>query len=546
MKYAVNRWTSRTVDADEASHGDSFRCPVCSAAVTLRAGGERTAYFAHKPGAGTKDCELYHLGTLSNAGYLDSGSQNTNWEMVLNVTLAKVGFPRAWGLELLVPFKEGCQGELDIDVGGRTQTVKLTDARKEKRVTAEPQAAAYTIVSSRIADRWRDSTLIRSCDGLSATKATAFGEASRSDGKLIPRTHILRRGGRYIFIWDEALSPVFPDELIVERLSDSANWRAASVDIPDAVSAECAAWIFNFCDLGLAEKSPAFIPSWPPLVSNIGVQLAEAPQGSVLYMGFVGLPEKLKRRAIFYARSGARDVALSIEPAATPFVKVSTEGESVFQVSCRDASDLRLELDCALEIDKLGQLPGVILVGSASDGTVSTAQLHDQGSADWLERVSKGDLLLTELIAPSYCTGVIRTARCSAWQTIVELTVRSSDAPTNGSLPWNRFVPVIAKILSDRSVDIQIDFGPLGRAWIPARHRAQDDGIFPLSSVLRGRLLSYLGQMPRSANSVPVNLAGTDRELIDAAFASQPLPATLSFHRALLKELKPLMPKGKV
>lgn len=546
MKYAVNRWTSKTVDADEASYGESYRCPVCSAPVTLRAGGERSAYFAHKPGAGTKNCELYHLGTLAHSVHEENGSQSSIWEMGLNVTLAKTGFPRHWGLELIIPFKDGCKGELDIDVGGRVQKVIFTDARKEKKITAEPGVGFYSVVSTRIADRWRESTLVKRCEGLSANKATAFGEASRADGKPIPRANTIQRGGRYVFLWHTMLNPFFPDELIVERLGNVEGWQGASIDIPEGVSAECCAWLFNFCNLYVAEKSPAFIPIWPPLVSQIGVQLATVPRGATLYVGFQGLPEKLNNRAIFYARSGSDDIALSVNPVDNPFIKVSTESESALQVSCRNLTELRLEFDCSLEFDKLGKVPGITLIGSASDGTTSTTQLHDEDSIDWLERVSSGELRLTDIVAPSYCTGAVRTGRSSVWQTIVELAIDPSEGSMGRPKNWGHFVPAIAKILVDRSVDIQIDFGHLGRTWLPAQRSADDKATVLLGSVLRSRILSYFGQMPRSSSSMPINLAATDRQLVDAAFASKPVHATLSFHRTILNELKLLMVKGQV
>jgi hypothetical protein len=466
--------------------------------------------------------------------------------MVLNVTLAKTGFPKIWGLELIIPFKEGCKGELDIDVGGRIQKVTFTDARREKRITAEPRAGSYTVVSTRIADRWRESTLVKKCDGLSAIKATAFGEASRADGKPIPRAHTLQRGGRYIFLWNITLAPSFPAELIVERLGNIEDWQAASIDIPEGVSAGCCDWLFAFCNLSVSEKSPAFTPVWPPLVSRVGIQLATVSRGATLYIGFEGLPQKLQSRAIFYARSGSHDNALSVNPVDTPFLKVSTGSESAFEVSCRDATELRLEFDCSLEFDKPSRIPSVMLIGSAIDGTTSTAQLHDENSVDWLERVSAGELRLTDIVAPSYCKGALRTARSSAWQTIVELAIYPSEGAMDRPKSWRHFVPVIANILVDRSVDIQIDFGHLGRAWLPARHNANNEATLSLDRALRGRILSYFGQMPRSSSAMPVSLAATDRQLVDAAYASKPLPATLSFHRAILSELKLLMSKGQV
>jgi hypothetical protein len=329
-------------------------------------------------------------------------------------------------------------------------------------------------------------------------------------------------------------------------LGNVEDWQAALIDIPEDISDGCCAWLFNFCNLSVSDKRPAFAPVWPPLVFRGGIQLAMVPRSATLYIGHEGLPQKLKNHAIFYARSGSHDTALSVNSVNTPFIKVNTESETTFEVSCRDATELRLEFDCSLEFEKLSKIPSVTLIGAAFDGTTSTAQLHDENSLDWLERVSAGKLRLIDIVAPSYCVGAVRTARSTVWQTIVELAIYPADGAMSRPTSWGHFVPIIAKILADRSVDIQIDFGHLGRAWLPARHGTNDEVTSLLGSALRSRILSYFGQMPRSPSAMPVSLAATDRQLIDAAYASRPLPATLSFHRAILRELKQLMVKGQI
>lgn len=548
MKYAINRWTSRTTDADEAAHSGSYTCPVCFAPVTLRAGGERTAYFAHKPGAGTKDCELYHLGALTSSGHLQSTAQKPQWEMVLNVTLAKAGFPRAWGLQLFIPSLDDCEGEINVDVGGRVQKVTFSRFRKHKLITAEPQAHPYSIISTEITDRNSQTTLIKTCESLSVTMATPFGEGSCADGNPIPRTNILRRGGRYIFIWNLSLAPVFPSDLIVERLENSGDWHAALVDIPEDVCPESCIWLLSFCNLSVLEKLPYLSAVWPPLTFKTGAQLATVPRNATVYIGISGKPEKLGSRAIFYARSGSNDSAVSANPTATPVIKVSIEGESAFQMSCRNVPELQLEFDCSLEVDVNSLASGITFVGSAPDGSISSSRLHDQNSEEWLERIRIGELNLTEILAPPYCKGAIRAAHGASWQTIAELAIDPSDCHTGRPKSWNHFIPEIVKILRNRTVDIQIDFGNLGRIRLATHGRSDDQEESPLKKNLRLRLLSYLTQMPRRKNSTPVSVSWNDRDIVAAFYASNPVPKMLSSYRTLSNELNPViaLPKGKM
>jgi hypothetical protein len=62
MEYAFTRDSETLVHATDARRHVGYECPTCRARVNLRSGNERT-YFAHFPGQGRPDCELYHPAT---------------------------------------------------------------------------------------------------------------------------------------------------------------------------------------------------------------------------------------------------------------------------------------------------------------------------------------------------------------------------------------------------------------------------------------------------------------------------------------------------
>lgn len=544
MRYAVHKWLKKTFDADDAPPGDSYVCPVCSAPVTLRAGGERVAYFAHKAGAGTRDCELYHLGSSMAHGHLLNQSQvNNQWEFKLGLQISASGYPRAWGLELSLPMREGMVGEIDIDVGGRVQKIVLSgESVKVKRVTAEPQSEDYRVVTAKFANGLFAGALTRTCAALRDLHATVFGDASNRHEVTIPRASGLNYDGRYVFVWAASLSPIIPDELSVEFLQSRQGWRAAIFEIPAEVSLECALWLAEFTGLNLVPAIPSFIPVWPPLVRRIGPQLSQIPRGTTVYLYAKGLPAINTAQSVVYARSGRKDVAVGMDATHNPFLFVSPESETCLQVSCRDNSSQRIELDFGCEEVQISSLPFVRLVGESTHGA-TTVQLHDLGASAWLRSVAAGEVALKALKVPQECTGFLRTGRHGVWTTEIKLYRREGDRSVGGIVALESCVSHIATALRDHSMDTQLDFGGFGRAIV--RAQASQGACAPLviDKLLRERLRAYLAQLPRPKNLQHYNLQVTDRALVDLVSKAHPTSQGAAVHRTLLSELGSIIRK---
>ena len=63
MDRAIETGSGSIVPAALASKHKTYCCPRCYVRVDFRdAGNRRQAYFAHHPGEGTPECELYHEG----------------------------------------------------------------------------------------------------------------------------------------------------------------------------------------------------------------------------------------------------------------------------------------------------------------------------------------------------------------------------------------------------------------------------------------------------------------------------------------------------
>lgn len=539
MRYAVHKWLKKTFDADDAPPGDSYCCPVCSAPVTLRARGERVAYFAHKAGTGTRDCELYHLGSsIAYAHLINQPQASSQWEFKLGVQISASGYPHAWGLELSVPMKEGVVGEIEVDVGGRSQKILLSgETGKVKRITAEPQSEDYLVVTAKFANSLFASALTRTCAALDDRRATVFGDASKRHEVTIPRASRLNYNGRYVFVWGGNMSPIIPDELSVEFLQSRQGWRAAILDIPPEVSRECAQWLIEFTGLDLVAAIPSLIPVWPPLVRRIGPQLSQVPHGSSIHLYAKGLPATNSVQSVVYARSGRKDVAVNVDATHNPFLLVSPETETCLQVSCRDNPNLRIELDFNCEQVSISSLPFVTLVGESIYGFTTTVQLHDLSALAWLRSVATGEVALKALRVPQECTGFLRTGRHGAWTTEFKVYRREGDRSFGGIAALESCVSHIASALRDHSLDTQLDFGGFGRSTVRAQARQDTCAPLVIDKFLRARIKAYLAQLPRPKYLQHCSLQVTDQELVDLVSKALPTSQAAAVHRTLLSEL---------
>ena len=104
MDYAKESNSGRIVAASDASRWRSYVCPRpgCGGRVSLRAGSDRRAHFAHFPGEGTQECDEYHPGAWTGPSpapvpHIAVEDEPATLGLVLNE------FDGVWALNLRLP-----------------------------------------------------------------------------------------------------------------------------------------------------------------------------------------------------------------------------------------------------------------------------------------------------------------------------------------------------------------------------------------------------------------------------------------------------------
>lgn len=536
MKYAVHKWLKKTFDADSAPRQGVYHCPVCSAPVTLRAGSERVAYFAHKQGMGTRNCELFHPGaSVAHAHPLNHDLSNGKLELKLGIQIAAGGHPRGWGLDLSLVTRDAGYAQICIDVGGRTQRMELRgESGKSTRVTAEPQSKPYSIISISPEQGVIADLLVRTCSSLSEEKITVFGDASKRFGVSIPLASEINFSGRYIFVWSANLPISFPSEICIECLQNNNEWRAGILDISAELSEKCQSWLKENTGLKLISAVPCFIPVWPPMVRRAGPRLSYAIRGGTVYLHSKGF---LSSTALIYARTNNGDVAEKIDTVRTPFLRVHPESENVLQVSCRDNPELHIELDFNIDPGQSATVPSVTLTGEAISGMSTHVRLHDEHALEWIQRIASRQITLISLSVPSALSGVLRTGKSGVWTTEFNIFGNDGNRGMSGFDLVTDHIPEIVAALQNLQMDTQIDFGGFGRVTILAANPSSSIDFVQLKPALRARLKAYLTQLPRPKSQRHFDTRVTDLQLIEHVNSAQPTRETLAMQRSLLSEL---------
>lgn len=535
MEAALRRFAPcNQVSATEATRGESYICPICRAPVTLRAGWARAPYFAHMPGTGRIDCELYFssLHQWRDVGPDQHSLLGQPWEMAIGLNLSKGGHPRGWSIELSVPTRGIDNGEIQIDVGGRLQIVRLAgNTASARRMTAEPQSKPYRLVSIEPENNPLSRRINRSCCGLRAQGATVFGDIARPGSQLIPRATKLHTELTYAFIWNDSIEPKFPDELDTEDLLGRPGWKGKIATISGSVSEACRAWLEDFTGISLVDSTPSFVPVWPPVALAVTARYLEVIQHTPLILFLSGALSSNEREVPpVFAKSGTEALGVSSIPGELPFFGVTNGNETSMCVVCPKIQGAFLELDFRPAPASVFAA-SVVLSGQTAEGELTTSLLHSEQAAGWLAQVRTGSVSSLVISFPDGCQGELSVGNHGVWTKQAQWTNASPDVNT-----------LVSQALGNPRRDVMIDFGALGRAISCAVESSSfETTSLALPRKTRAQLLAYLKQF-QNRPRWPLRLARGQgsKSLVDDFINTVPGRSMMPLHNALTKEIRKL------
>lgn len=540
MEYAFNEITGRLESAAKVSFSWLYICPVCKAKVFHRSGIRRKPHFAHWPGMGSPECEMFVPG-LHGQNVHGQGSLAIEKQRIeLRLVIPSIGADRAgWSLELVIPPCRECQATLSLDVGGRIQTLNMRGMQGRRRVTAEFSTASYAITGfSGKPDPSFVLSVDRECRGLPSVGGAAFTASGRSEPRGFPRANELRVSETFALLWREPAQLDFPDELVIDRFPGRQGWNLALATLPDELTPECADWLHSFTGLPVAPPAPAITAVWPFFTRNASVNVIESVRTSMLLLAAKMMPlEQSDQGPTMQVQSGAsKHAALGVERSPA-FFALKPSGMQTVKVSDANTPGIEEFVSFSLDLERYQGLPSVEIAFTTPTGTCHIIPLHQRRCRDMAAMLRAHGRGPDYLSMPS---GAIGTLRIDGPDGRFETAFSSgSDSPPHSRhmrLPPPDVMTKITSGLADPACYVEIDFGGFGRLRVAGTGEPTSVGCRSrvLPPALRSRLLSFMFQLQIAG---PTSVYSNDNALVGALATVRLEASFIPHYRSLVKEI---------
>lgn len=539
MEYAFNEVTGRLESAAKVSFSWRYVCPVCKARVLHRSGVTRKPHFAHWPGMGSPECEMF----VPGLGQYVQGQASATLEkqrMELRLVIPAIGTDRAgWSLELVLPPCRECPATLSLDVGGRVQTLNMRGMQSRRRVTAELSTAPYRIVEfTGKPDPSFVFSVDRECQGLPAVGAAVFTASGRIEPRGFPRTQELRVSETFALLWRDPAAPDFPDELVVDRFPGRQGWNLALVTFPDELSSQCADWMHSFAGLPITPPVPAITAVWPFLTRKASVNVIESIRTSMLLLSAKMMPlETSDQGPTMQVESGSsKHSALGVERSPAIFA-LRPDGAQTVKVSNANIPGIEEFVSFSLELKRPQSHPSVELAFTTPAGVCHVIPLHQRRCTDMAAEARAQGRGPDYLSMPPGATGILRIDG-PAERFLTEFSSGSDSPPHNRHmrLPPPDVLTKMTFALADPAYHVEIEFGGFGRLRVAGTWKTTSIGRpgGKLTPALRSRLLSFMLQLRIAFPEVVIT---DDNTLVSALATVRPEASLVPNYRSLVKEV---------
>ncbi len=540
MEYAFNKITGRLESAAKVSFSWVYICPVCKARVSHRSGVRRKPHFAHWPGMGSPECEMFVPGLHGQYIHGQASATMEKQRMELRLVIPPIGADRAgWSLELVLPPCRECPAMLSLDVGGRVQTLNMRGMQERRRVTVELSTAPYSIVEfSGKPDPSFVLSVDRECRGLPAVGAAAFTASGRSEPRGFPRTQELRASEAFALLWREPAKPDFPDELVIDRFPGRQGWNLALATFPDELSPRCADWLHSFTGLPIAPPVPAITAVWPFFTRNASVNVVESVRTSVLLLAAKMMPlEQSDQGPTMQVQSGSSKYSVLGKERSPAFFALKTDGAQTVKVS--DANNPGIEEFVSFTLNPVRSqwLPSVELAFTTPMGVHHVVPLHQRRCTDMVAEARTHGRGPDYLSMPPGATGVLRIdGPIGRFVTALSSGSDSSPHSRHMRLPPPDVLTKITSALADPACHVEIEFGGFGRLRVAGTWTCSSVGLRSkeLTPALRSRLLSFMFQLQIAS---PTTVCSDDNSLVGVFAAVRPEASLIPHYRSLVKEI---------
>lgn len=255
MESAIDVLAGRRVPASHGRQGRTYECARCRAQVHLRAGQYRAAHFAHNPGVGDPECELFADSVSTNSpqpAYEIRTSplqlciaEDGSWQLYVEIPPIE---PGEWGLAQLSRFA-GSFVTINGDAGSKSATRsarELWPGSGRNAVTVVPTTARSSFrTNSAWPDRVERRRWHRELPPVSAGGTLFARYRGGNFRKYDPQTTPLHWGDTVILV--SAGSKKFVSGPRIRRLetrhTEAADWYAWEGSLPARQNARVRDWL---------------------------------------------------------------------------------------------------------------------------------------------------------------------------------------------------------------------------------------------------------------------------------------------------------------
>jgi hypothetical protein len=471
MDYAKEHRSGKIVTAAKASPYGNYRCPICKAAVFLRAGNIYIAHFAHMPGHGKPECDEFHpsedLRLLwPTNSYEPQGPAIDSLQLSIELEPeydSRRG-PRKWVLRLTVPKSHDGRGEISIDLGGGdTRRIPLANlslgARPYRAHPSAPDFGAFWI-SPDVPQPYR-AAIEERIPGLSTRTANVFSATSQ---KQKPLCRLLKWGESYYFVWLAERPIAFPASIPNHMFAETLGWSCSLVTLPDRADPDIAVWLEQTCDLPIARAKREWAMIYPPPYAVDDDGNLQTSSTARLLFAIKPIDDDAENGGDVAVLSGQHSASTKLMGIHRHLVEVLVPEQTPPRPVYLTWDGAPLAAFIARPYPDSAPEPAVVLeFGEGASKTV--APLHIASCRTLLTQVRLSKLRLSTIRVYHGLGGQLRWRKAAQadWQS-EELT--SADASgrasfTSTSLTSEK-VQRITAILQDRSVEVAIDFGAFG------------------------------------------------------------------------------------
>lgn len=471
MYQARDARTGRLVSATQASGYVSYLCPLCNKPVFPRRGQVRSAHFAHMPGVGTRECELFIASENPEGpgrfvgGHGTSGARLSDQvaPLTLSITLepeenVRRGHQRRWELCVTVPKSPDSSGQISFDGGvGSTRRISLSSLSVSALtfpVNTDAFDFGVTWTSPEVPPEYKVVVSHR-MTGLARSRVSLFATTA---AKYKPRVGVLSWGSNYYFVWNEALALVFPEQLNGYSLARRGLWNCALVSLPDEGDAETSAWLEQATGVSAIRERHAWGMIYPaPYNVDIAGRVQLAPAATIylatLASGLTGEGSTVS------ATAGKENASITLASAGWRFIEIADTQQPVLRLRWDDH-----ELPALVRTPRDAFRSSVVVIDFAGETEEPwRSEFHNVSCRSALAKARAGQIKITNVEFPSDVLGLLRFRRRDEFEVSsigLAATVDRSRG-VNFALPADD-VGRLNTILRDSTCEVWIDFGAFG------------------------------------------------------------------------------------